>query len=208
MSPDSADASPAVVVIVSRQRLFADALAHDLERHGAWDLQTMPFEHERLLPALERLSPSVVVLVFDETDTRLPDTRSLINAAPSTRFVAVAPPTAPRHLPAGIDWLPADASLKDVRYAVRQAVAGKPPWPRSAVAGPRRASTELSGTPLSQRETDVLAGFASGKSTRAMAADLGISQATVRKHVQHILQKLDVHSKLEAAAVAKRLGIQ
>ena len=41
-----------------------------------------------------------------------------------------------------------------------------------------------------------------GASTRAMAERLHVSPATVRNHVQHILEKLGVHSRLEAAASA------
>jgi DNA-binding NarL/FixJ family response regulator len=40
-----------------------------------------------------------------------------------------------------------------------------------------------------------------------MAAALGISEYTVRKHIQNLLAKLGVHSRLQAAAYAARMGI-
>jgi len=43
-----------------------------------------------------------------------------------------------------------------------------------------------------------------GLDTSAMAARFGISQATVRSHIQAVLTKLGVHSRLEAASLAVR----
>jgi two-component system, NarL family, nitrate/nitrite response regulator NarL len=53
---------------------------------------------------------------------------------------------------------------------------------------------------LTRRELDILRLLAAG----AMAERLHVSPATVRNHVQHILEKLGVHSRLEAAAFATR----
>ncbi|HWC05113.1 MAG TPA: LuxR C-terminal-related transcriptional regulator [Methylomirabilota bacterium] len=57
---------------------------------------------------------------------------------------------------------------------------------------------------LTRRELEVLRLVAAGANTRAMADRLHVSPATVRNHVQHILAKLGVHSRLEAAAYATR----
>lgn len=59
---------------------------------------------------------------------------------------------------------------------------------------------------LSEREMDVLRAIASGQANKDIANSLHISVATTRNHVQHILKKLDVHSKLEAVALAFRNG--
>ena len=55
---------------------------------------------------------------------------------------------------------------------------------------------------LTEREREVLALLAHGLSTRAIARSLSISSATVRNHVQSILNKLQVHSRLEAVTYA------
>jgi len=60
---------------------------------------------------------------------------------------------------------------------------------------------------LTRRELDILRLMVAGASTRAMADRLHVSPATVRNHVQHILEKLGVHSRLEAAAYATRRGL-
>jgi len=61
-------------------------------------------------------------------------------------------------------------------------------------------------TDLTKREREVLRLLASGNSTGAMAQVLCISSATVRNHVQNILSKLRVHTRLEAVTLALRNG--
>lgn len=57
------------------------------------------------------------------------------------------------------------------------------------------------------RERDVLRLLAQGRSTAAIAAELGIAPRTARNHVQNILCKLRVHSRLEAVAYASARGL-
>jgi DNA-binding CsgD family transcriptional regulator len=75
---------------------------------------------------------------------------------------------------------------------------------RVAVSAEGRPSSELALTP---RELEVLRLVAGGASTRAVAAHLCVSLATVRNHVQNMLGKLGAHSRLEAAAYAARNGM-
>lgn len=63
---------------------------------------------------------------------------------------------------------------------------------------------DLNGT---RREIDVLRLMGAGMNTRAIAGTLGVSAATVRNHVQSILGKLGVHSRLAAVAVAHRRAL-
>ncbi len=65
---------------------------------------------------------------------------------------------------------------------------------------PRSSAVE----PLTQREIETLGMLAAGHSTGEIARRLFISPVTVRNHVQHILEKLGVHSKSEAIAYAFR----
>ena len=60
---------------------------------------------------------------------------------------------------------------------------------------------------LTEREREVLALLAQGLNTHDIAKSLSISSATVRNHVQNILNKLQVHSRLEAVAYAFEHGL-
>jgi DNA-binding NarL/FixJ family response regulator len=61
---------------------------------------------------------------------------------------------------------------------------------------------------LSERERQVLARFSRGWDNARIGADLYISQHTVRTHIQNILEKLGMHSKLEAATFAMQQSLE
>lgn len=60
---------------------------------------------------------------------------------------------------------------------------------------------------LTDREREVLALVAQGKTNREIANVLVISEATARNHISHIFEKLGLSRRSEAAALATRLGI-
>lgn len=66
------------------------------------------------------------------------------------------------------------------------------------------AKLESHQNTLTSREREVLALLADGHGTRDIAQLLSISTSTVRNHIQHILQKLQVHTRLEAVAIATK----
>jgi DNA-binding CsgD family transcriptional regulator len=67
---------------------------------------------------------------------------------------------------------------------------------------PARLAVTLEEHSLSPREADVLAWAAHGKTNNEIAGILGISLPTVKKHMEHILQKLGVETRTAAAAAA------
>jgi PAS domain S-box-containing protein len=60
---------------------------------------------------------------------------------------------------------------------------------------------------LTPREIEVLRLMGEGFGTRAIAGQLNISVATARNHIQHIFARLEVHNRLEAVCVARRIGL-
>ncbi len=59
-------------------------------------------------------------------------------------------------------------------------------------------------TPLTSREQEILQQIANGMSNRRIAEALNISEGTVKVHVKHLLKKLNLHSRTEAAVWALR----
>jgi PAS domain S-box-containing protein len=63
------------------------------------------------------------------------------------------------------------------------------------------------GAELTSREVEILHLLAKGATTASIAAELHISRTTVNNHIQHILRKLDVHTRLEAIRRAEHAGL-
>ena len=72
------------------------------------------------------------------------------------------------------------------------------------IASPRATGRD---TDLSKREIEILKLLAKGGTTINVAGELHISRTTVNNHVQHILHKLDAHSRLEAIRRAEHAGL-
>lgn len=81
---------------------------------------------------------------------------------------------------------------------------------RDAAANPAQVPTGPPTSPLAQlspRELEILRGIARGASNKIIARELGIAETTVKIHVQHVLRKLDVASRVQAAVIASEEGL-
>ena len=102
-----------------------------------------------------------------------------------------------------------EATVPELLTAVDQVVAGEPYYDprllRAALVG-HIGMSDLEARRLAEQltpgEHDVLTRIVRGDSTETMAADLTVSPATIRSHIQKVLTKLGVHSRLAAAAFA------
>jgi DNA-binding NarL/FixJ family response regulator len=160
------------------------------------------------------LQPDVILL-----DYRLPDTsgtgalRSLRRVSPASRVVLLTgyggPRLARQALVAGaVAYVEKTQPLEELKQVIHRAVLGGSLVSVAPIEGPAEgAIRDRASAVLSPRELEVLTEFADGSTSRELSERLGISVLTVRKHVQTILGKLDAHSKLEAVAVARRLGL-
>ena len=72
------------------------------------------------------------------------------------------------------------------------------------VLADERSGPDGRRTTLSKRESEVLGLLSRGATNREIAAELGISQPTVKTHVRHVLEKLHLRNRAEAAAYAAR----
>ncbi len=76
------------------------------------------------------------------------------------------------------------------------------------IAVPRDPKREhRASSPLTRRQHEVLVLLADGASTETIAAQLVLSEQTVRNHIRHVLRRLDSNSRLAAVAVARRRGL-
>jgi two-component system response regulator DevR len=208
------------VLLVDDQQLLTDSLARLLAAEP--DIEVVGVAAtvaEAKARSRERMD---VVLM----DYRLPDgtgaeaARAIKARWPTARIVMLTAinddETVLESIQAGADgYLTKDRAVEDVVAAVRDARAGETLLPRSVIIGiAKRVATARERTPdrptiqpLTARELEVLRALADGLSTADICDRLFISRNTLRTHVQNIMTKLHVHSKLEAVTVALRLRI-
>jgi DNA-binding NarL/FixJ family response regulator len=141
--------------------------------------------------------------------------RAMRELLPDARIVIVtafdASPEIRECLLAGADGcLLKDTSETDMAAALRAAAAGTPALDsriafrlaRELAAEPAQRAPRLSG-----REQEVLRLLARGYSNRGIARELELTEATVKGHVSHLLDKLNATSRLDAVVRASSAGL-
>src|SRR5579864_6572689 len=203
------------VLIVEDHRMFSQALSAALDEADDIAVTSAVSTAADGLRAAEETNPDVVLM-----DYRLPDgngveaARRIKAATPAARIVMLTASSDDNVLRQAIEagcsgYLTKDHTIEELIVAVRAAYNGE------AVISPallsrlvaREADRARPGSDLTARETEVLQLLAQGLSNAAIATELGIRLATVRNHVQSVIEKLHAHSKLQAVATATRLGV-
>jgi DNA-binding NarL/FixJ family response regulator len=205
------------VLLVDDHQLLTDSLSGLLQREP--DIQVVgvaPSVADAKRAARERMD---VVLM----DYRLPDgtgaeaTRAIKARWPSAKVIMLTAisddETVLDSIQAGADgYLTKDRASEEVVDAVRSAHMGEILLPRAIVfeIAQRVAIARLRGAgrrtieQLTPRELEVLRALAEGLSSKEICDRLFIAPNTLRTHVQNVMSKLRVHSKLEAVAFAIR----
>lgn len=203
------------ILIVDDHKLFADAIRAALLRHHYRAMEPV-VTGAQAVEAAEQHRPDVALV-----DIGLPDAsgiqvgRRIMEVSPTTRVVVVTAMDDQRVaddvVRAGFHgYLLKDTKMSQLLSAIQIVLSGDVVLPsRSSRSGGRGRDPEarLLGRNLTPRELEVLEMLARGVGGREIARSLGVAPNTVRTHVQSILSKLQVHSRLEAAAFAVRHGL-
>ena len=109
-------------------------------------------------------------------------------------------------------YLLKDADPDHLAGAIRAVAEGRSVFaPEAAAAMAAAVSGRDSEHPqldtLTPREREVLAGLGNGWSNKRLSEELFISEKTVKTHVSHVLTKLDLHDRTQAALYAVRAGL-
>lgn len=210
------------IAIADDEALVRGGFRAILDAEPGFEVVAEAADGRQALAAAERFDPQVVVM-----DIRMPEldglaaTRLLRARHPDVRVLIVTTFDLDEHV---YEALQAGASgflLKDARPtelidAVRAVAAGDaliaPPVTRRLIeafvaARPRevRGAERLAG--LSEREREVLLLLARGLSNREIAAEVHLSEATVKSHVAGVLGKLGVRDRVQAVIVAYETGL-
>ena len=207
------------VLIVDDHRLFRTGLRELLEEH-AIAVAGEAGSGEEALELVAAVSPDVVIM-----DLRLPGisgveaTRRLVEAHPDVAILVLTVSAEGEDIDGALaagaaGYLLKDASAGELVVGVRAAAAGEaslsPPVASRLVASVRdahrvrEASAGVDRADLSPRELEVLRLICEGRDNTQIAALLYISPETVKDHVSHILVKLGVENRIQAAVYAVR----
>ena len=204
-------ANPIRVILADDHQMFIEALRQILDRDPSIEVVDVVGNGEALLQGIESLAPDVALV---DVTMPGPGAHAIAGHAKqgnsSTRLVALT-----MHLDHGLaetllsagyaGFVVKDSAVAELLDAIHTVVAGEP-FLSSSVRQTGAARSQ-SPNPLTSRETDCLVLAAEGLSNKHIASKLGITERTAKFHFENILRKLQVSSRGEAVAFARRNAI-
>lgn len=199
------------IIICDDHRLFVEALATAIVRAGH-TVEAVTLTPVDALAAVERHRPDVLLLDLNFPDgDSLEAAREMVARHPQTRIVVLTGSEAVRPLQEALDigvagYLRKDERIDHMLETLERCTRGERVVDevltrRLARAVRERSQDQALSYELTGRELDVANLLKEGCNTAEMVARLGISDSTIRTHVQSILNKLCVHSRIEAVAL-------
>jgi DNA-binding NarL/FixJ family response regulator len=216
---------PIRVVVADDQRAIREALAMLLDNENDIRVVGQASDGEEAVTLAANQGAQVVLM-----DLRMPGTdgveatRRLAERHPEIKVVVLTTyaddESINEALVAGaIGYLTKDAGHREIALAVRSAAAGQTvldPAVHSALLRRSVGTPRPSPVPdafaappdgLTAREEDVLRGIAGGRTNGEIAAELYISEVTVKSHINHLFAKIGARSRAEAVRYAYEHGL-
>lgn len=211
------------LVVVDDHRLHAEALASALKLRG-----------HRVLASAAPVAGAAELVVSRAPEVCLLGTSApaepgafdpvvrIKRERPQVAVVVLGPVPSPRGIAAAFaagasGYVRHDERIEGVERALMKARAGEAAVAPQLLQGAFAELLNPAAQPddeglrllrlLTPREAEVLVRVAEGEDTRVIAAGMAIASSTARTHVQRVLMKLGVGSRLEAAALAARTGL-
>lgn len=212
------------VLLVDDQALFREGLQTLLSVHS--DIQVIGQAGNGLeaVQVATRERPDVVLM-----DVRMPlmdgvrATRRIVDALPGCRVIVLTTFDDDEIIfdalrTGAVGYLLKDVASVKLVEAIRATARGEsilePSVAAKVIAEFTRVSNMIPSSdmdqlvdPLSEREQEILCLIAHGASNKEIAGRLFITEGTVKNHVTHILRKLDVRDRTQAALKARELGL-
>lgn len=215
-------APPVRVLVVHDHPMLASTVAKFLEAEEDLAVCGIALTGQEAVAVATREQADVVLMDFQLPDLSGPAAAAMIRTAtPRAAIVFHSAHESETALLDAIDagamaYLTKSATADQIIEAVRQAAQGEVLIPvalfAKAIARQKKAVTdsrdrEKLKAEFTPRELDVLHLLATGLNTAQMAELLGIAPHTIEWHVRHVIEKLKVHSKLQAVIEAARRGL-
>lgn len=200
------------ILLVDDHRLLADALGGLIEaRFPAWTVE----QAGSLAEALARLDEHTDLVLLD---LGLPDARGVeavqaVRAhAPQVRIVVLSADDHPDTVRASIElgasgFVPKRADSRELVQALSATLEGGVTLPPTLLASWPRPASEPA-VELTPRQLDVLRLLVEGQSNKAICRTLGLSESSVKTHLEAVYRRLGVANRTQAVVAAARLGLR
>jgi len=206
----SAESRAIRVMVVDDHPLLLQGVAAVLVDEAGIDVVATAASGREAVAAFEKHRPDVTLM-----DLQMPDMNGIDAIAeirsrfPSARIVALTTykgdVSALRALRAGaVGYLLKSQVLTELVEAIRVVHAGGRRIPPEVSA---ELAAHLGEDALSEREIQVLRLVAQGNSNKRVAAELGVTEETIKAHMSSIFAKLDANDRTHAVTIALRRGI-
>jgi len=165
------------------------------------------------LPALREAAPQAVILMLTVSEDENDLAAALRGGAAGYLLKTIEGDDLTAAIQRAMqgDSVVAPEMMSKLVAAYRGAAKAQPDNTGLATANPMpgalASATESGMASLSPRELDILRGIARGASNKEIAREHGIAETTVKIHVQHVLRRLDVSSRVHAAVIATEQGL-
>ena len=204
------------VVVVDDHEFFRDGLIRGLQQSGYLTVVGEGATGREGLALIRQERPDVAVVDYQMPDLDgLDVVHAVVRDGLPTRVLLLSAltdgPVVYRALEEGAaGYLSKDSRRAEIVEAVRRVAKGETVVPAELAAGLAaqiRQHAQASGPTLSEREQQVLAGFARGQSIPQIAAELFLGASTVKTHTQRLYEKLGVSDRAAAVAEGMRRGL-
>jgi two-component system, NarL family, response regulator DegU len=215
------------VFIISQQSLFRSGIQHSLSNLPDISVVGTSEINDGVLSIVDNLPPDVTLLDIDGTsDSALTLARKIKQHSPSIAIVVLASNPNDEQLFEALkgqaaSYLSKETTAERLVDTVRRVARGEHPINEALTSRPKVAEqvllqfqelsrrTEAEGfiSPLTPREMEILKYIGQGFLNKQIAAELGISEQTIKNHVTSILRKLNANARTEAVVLALKQGL-
>ena len=208
------------ILLVDDHKIVLDGLRKLLEQHTDMVIVGEAENGRAAVSMSLELKPDVVIMDITMSDMNgIEATRRLLGDSPKIKVIALSMHSDRRFvaemLNAGVSgYLYKDCAYEELVHAIR-AVVGKQIYLSPRITGilvedykTRLSKPEtIQPNPLTPREREALQLLAEGKSTKEIAAVLGVSDKTIETYRQQVMKKLNLHSVAQLTKYAIREGM-
>jgi len=215
------------IFVVSQQSLFQQGIEHSFSDVEDLTVSGVTGVNSEVLSAIDNLPPDVALVDLDgPSDSGLELARKIKQRSPNIGVIVLTSTPDDSQLfqalkAQAVAYLSKEVTADQLIDTVRRVAKGEHPINESLTARPKvaehvlqqfqelsqRREAEAFISPLTPRETEILQYIAQGYLNKQIAAELGISEQTIKNHVTSILRKLNANARTEAVVVAIRQGL-